>query len=84
LINDNLLDNILSLGHVVVGLLSMFFAYLYCLIVNLGPHSIETYLLTCGGFFTGYLMCLLTLNLVSSATSTVYVCFVENSMSLQV
>jgi hypothetical protein len=78
LINDNLLGNILTLGHVVVGLLSMFFAYLNCLIVNLGPHSNETYL-TCGGLFT-YLMCLATLNFISSATSTVYVCFVDNSI----
>lgn len=84
LINDNLLDNILTMGHLVVGVVSMFLAYFYCLLVNLGPHTIETFMLTCGGFVTGYLMCMLTLNIVSSATSTVYVCFAENSLSLQV
>lgn len=84
LINDNLLDNVLTMGHIVVGLITMFLAYFYCLVVGLGPHSIDTFLLTCGGFLTGYLMCMLTLNIVSSATSTVYVCFVENSSSLQV
>ena len=84
LINDNLLDNILTMGHIVVGILSMFIAYCYCLLVGLGPHSIETFILTCGGLVTGYLMCMLTLNVVSSATSTVYVCFAENSLSLQV
>jgi hypothetical protein len=62
----------------------MFFAYFYCVVSGLGPHSVETFILTGGGLATGYLMCMLTLNVVSSATATVYVCFVENPLALQV
>ena len=84
LINDNLLDNILSFGHCVVGVLSMFIAYIYSYFIGFPPQNIESVLLTSSGFFIGYFMCMLTLNVVSSATSTVYVCFVENPSLLQV
>lgn len=84
LINDNLLDNVLSLGHVVVGVLCMLVGYGYAVVVGLGQNSSYAFLLAMSGFFIGYSMCMLTLNVISSATATVYVCFVENPGSLQV
>jgi hypothetical protein len=84
LINDNLLDNVLSLGHLVVGVLCMLVGYGYAVVVGLGHNSSYAALLAMSGFFIGYSMCMLTLNVISSATATVYVCFAENPSSLQV
>lgn len=58
--------------------------YLYCYLVGFSSDSVETNLLSLSGFVMGYFMCMVTLNVVSSATSTVYVCFAENPSSLQV
>lgn len=84
LINDNLLDNVLTLGHIVVGVLCMLVGYGYAVLAGFGQNSPYALLLAMSGFFVGYSMCMLTLNVISSATATVYVCFVEDPASLQV
>ncbi|CAE7668852.1 pns1, partial [Symbiodinium microadriaticum] len=83
LINDNLLDNVLTMGHLVVGVLCLLVGYGYAVVVGLGQDSSYTILLAMSGFFIGYSMCMLTLNVISSATATVYVCFAENPSTLQ-
>mmetsp|Transcript_21590 Transcript_21590/g.31408 ORF Transcript_21590/g.31408 Transcript_21590/m.31408 type:complete len:619 (+) Transcript_21590:166-2022(+) len=83
LVNDNLLDNVLSLGHMVVGVLCMLIAYGYAAAVGFRGSSPNTFVLVATGFVAGFFMCMLTLNVISSATATVYVCFAENPASLQ-
>ena len=72
-INDELIDNVLSLGYMVVGLLCVMCALFYSNGVGLnGPN---TALLCTLGFFSGHLMCTIALRVVSSAVATVYVCY---------
>lgn len=59
-------------------------AYIYCYLVGFDTQNIESIILIFSGFVIGYFMCMLTLNVVSSATSTIYVCFAENSSIFQV
>lgn len=84
MVNDNLLDNVLTMGHLVVGVICMLVGYGYAILSGFGKSSSYAFILAMSGFFIGYAMCMLTLNVISSATATVYVCFTENPASLQV
>jgi hypothetical protein len=57
------------------GIICVLVAYAYSSAVGLT--SVNTTLLTLLGFFVGFLMFLVTMKTISSAVSTVYVCFAE-------
>lgn len=75
LVNDDIVDTVLTIGSWVGGLLVMLAAFGYASAVGLSAGN--TSLVMAMGFFFGHLMFLITTGVVSSAVATVYVCFAE-------
>lgn len=82
LLNDDIIDVVLNIGHVIVGIVSMCVGYVFGRLSGVG-HA-YTVLLTVFGFAAGYLTSVVALSTISSAVATVYVCYVENPLALQV
>ena len=82
LLNDDIIDVVMNIGHVIIGTTSMSTGYIYGRLTGLG-HA-YTVLLTVFGFVAGYLLSIVALSTISSAVSTVYVCYVDNPHALQV
>jgi len=82
LVNDNLVDSVLSLGYLTVGLTGLLTSFAYSAWVRLN-HA-DAALVATAGFFAGYMMCNVVMKLVSSAVATVFVCYGECPDTLQV
>lgn len=82
LLNDDIIDVVLNIGHVIIGTTSMSMGYVFGRLSGVG-HA-YTMLLTVFGFAAGYLISIVALSTISSAVATVYVCYVDNPMALQV
>jgi hypothetical protein len=82
LLNDDIIDGVLNIGHVMIGVASMSTGYLYGSVAQLG--RAYTVLLTVFGFAAGYLTSQVALATISSAVSTVYVSFVDRPLALEV
>jgi len=82
LLNDDIIDVVMNIGHVIIGTTSMSTGYIYGRLTGLG-HA-YTVLLTVFGFVAGYLLSIVALSTISSAVSTVYVCYVDNPHALQI
>lgn len=75
IVNDDIIDAVLLLGHFVIAILCCLFGYLYA--VKVRASGANVLLTTMFGFFCGYLMSSVLLKNISSAVSTIYVCFCE-------
>lgn len=82
LLNDDIIDVVLNIGHIIIGTTSMSVGYIYGRLSGLG-HA-YTVLLTVFGFAAGYLVSIVALSTISSAVATVYVCYVDNPDTLRV
>lgn len=82
LLNDDIIDVVVSVGHIITGSITMAIGYLYGSYSSIG--HVYTLLLTVFGFTAGYLVSTVALSTISSAVSTVYVSYIENPNSLQV
>jgi hypothetical protein len=82
LLNDDIIDVVLNIGHVIIGIVSMCVGYVFGRLSNVG-HA-YTVLLTVFGFAAGFLTSIVALSTISSAVATVYVSYVENPLALQV
>ena len=82
LLNDDIIDIVLNIGHIIIGTTSMSVGYIYGRLSGVG-HA-YTVLLTIFGFAVGYLISIVALSTISSAVATVYVCYVDNPHALQV
>ena len=82
LLNDDIIDVVLNIGHIIIGTTSMSVGYIYGRLSGLG-HA-YTVLLTVFGFAAGYLVSIVALSTISSAVATVYVCYVDNPDALRV
>ncbi|KAJ1404368.1 plasma-membrane choline transporter-domain-containing protein, partial [Ochromonadaceae sp. CCMP2298] len=81
LLNGDIVDVVLGLGHLVIGATAMASAHLYARLSGLP--QVYSLLLTVFGFAAGYMVSTVALTPVSSAVSSVYVCFVDNPQALQ-
>lgn len=82
LLNDDIIDMVLNVGHVIIGTVSMTVGYIYGRLTGLS-HA-YTVLLTVFGFAVGYLISIVALSTISSAVATVYLCYVDDPLALQV
>mmetsp|Transcript_60107 Transcript_60107/g.118185 ORF Transcript_60107/g.118185 Transcript_60107/m.118185 type:complete len:847 (-) Transcript_60107:134-2674(-) len=82
LLNDDIIDVVLNIGHIIIGTISMCVGYVYGRMTGVG-HA-YTVLLTVFGFAVGYLISIVALSTISSAVATVYVSYVDNPLALQV
>lgn len=82
LLNDDIIDVVLQIGHLIIGIVAMCVGYVYGRLSGVG--YAYTVLLTVFGFAAGYLISVVALSTVSSAVATVYVCYVERPLQLQV
>jgi hypothetical protein len=82
LLNDDIIDVVLNIGHFIIGTISMCVGYVYGRVSGVG-HA-YTVLLTVFGFAVGYLISIVALSTISSAVATVYVSYVGNPLALQV
>ena len=76
IINDDLVDNALSFGSFGIGMLCGLLAYLYSEAADIGAAYTTPMVIV--GICIGIGMSSVTLNVVSSAVATVFVCFAEN------
>lgn len=88
-INDNIVDNMLTISHMIIGSCGMITGYLYCNIMNYLHYEgmftgMDITIISSLGFVSGFMMSTLTLTLISSAVSTVYVCYIDNPSALKV
>lgn len=81
IINDDLIDTALSFGCLGCGILTGFIGWSYS--VGIGVSSDYQLVLFICGLIAGYAMSQVTLNVISSAVATVFVCFAENPAALQ-
>lgn len=82
LLNDDIIDLLIHISTVMIGLLTMILAYMYCKAVVLS-HA-YSYLLAIFSFFCGYVMSTVLLSTMSSAVTTVYVSFAKNPREFEV
>jgi hypothetical protein len=82
LVNDDIVDSMLFYCNIAVALICAFVAYIYSFSanMNLGDRKILIRL----GFFVGLMMSLLVTRVVSSAVSTIFVCFAKDYEILEV
>ena len=82
LLNDDIIDLLIQISTIMIGLLTMILAYVYCKSVILS--KTYSYLLALFAFFCGYVMSTVLLSTMSSAVTTVYVSFAKNPQDLEV
>lgn len=80
IINDDLIDTALSFGCMGCGVLTGFIGWSYS--VSIGVSSDYQLVLFICGLIAGFAMSQVTLNVISSAVATVFVCFAENPAAL--
>ncbi|GMI45134.1 hypothetical protein TrCOL_g588 [Triparma columacea] len=80
IINDDLIETALSFGCVGTGFLTALVGWLFGHAI--GVDSQYLLFMFIGGFISGFSMAQITLNVISSAVATVFVCFAENPASL--
>lgn len=88
-LDDSLISRVLVLGSVVVGLLTCGLG-LVVAALPLWPSSLSSeeqeeikVVLAVGGLMVGFVVCDVMMGQISSAVSTIYVCFVEDAAALQ-
>ncbi len=81
IINDDLIENALTFGSLGVGIFTALPVYFYTLVDD-SVDSTTQFLLVFGCFIVGIVMSSITLNVVSSAVATVFVCFAENPAAI--
>jgi len=75
ILNDSLIDDVLTLGTIVVGVLNSAIGSAFA--AGLGLSSTSTLLLGLFGLFLGCTTCMVALKVVNSAVATVFVLFAE-------
>ena len=80
IINDDLIDTALTFGCIGAGLITGFIGWIYG--VALDVESEHLMFLFIAGLIAGFSMSQVTLNVISSAVATIFVCFAENPQSL--
>jgi hypothetical protein len=85
IINDNLVDNVLSLFIVSVGAVTAALAVIFTQIEAGVFEDLEQKELVMGfiGFFIGISMCQIVMGTVQSAVATIFVCFAEDPHAMQ-
>lgn len=81
-INDDIIDYVLSLSHILIGILSSLLIFGYC--HGQGISSVNTTLLLVMAYNCGHFMSTVTTNIISSAVATIFVCFAEKTELFQV
>lgn len=80
IVNDEITDTVLSLSHMVVGAVCLAVCHLYA--KGVGLSSADSVLLSTFGALVGYLMCTVTMKVISSAVATTFVCYAESPEAL--
>lgn len=85
MINDNLISNVLTMGSLLVGVLSSLFGYIYLLVVkpsyNSTGNMTPIVLLIC--FIIGMSMFSTVSTVISSGVTTTFVCLAEDPEALR-
>ena len=76
IINDDIIDFVLIVSNVAIGLLTMMTCYYYSQLSEM-ESGLNVSLLTMLGFLSGYFASKTTLSIISSAVSTIYICYGE-------
>jgi uncharacterized membrane protein YgcG len=82
IVNDEIVDVVLSMGHLVIALFCCGVAYIYGYSVHL--IKVDRVILANTGFLAGYLVCTVTLKVIASAVATVYVLYAEEPQEFEV
>jgi hypothetical protein len=82
IVNDEIVDIVLSLGHLVIAIVACGVATIYGYSHRLV--KADRIILSSTGFLAGYLVCAVTLKVISSAVATTYVLFAEEPQEFEV
>jgi len=80
IVNDNLIDNVLTLGTLLGALLTATCGGVAAVIVDISDYWIHMAIL---GFFVGVIMMSLVMSIVESGVATIFVCFAEEPATMQ-
>lgn len=82
IINDDIIDYVLFISHILIGVISTLLMFAYC--HSKGVSHVNSSILMVLGYNCGHFMSTVTTNVISSAVATIFVCFAEKTELFQV
>ncbi|KAJ3054888.1 putative choline transporter, neither null mutation nor overexpression affects choline transport [Rhizophlyctis rosea] len=84
IINDNLVGNVLSIGALLIGLITAFVGYLYVQLSPSIPNDTPTFIIIAlVAFFIGFSEFSILANVIDSGVTTTFVCLAEDPEALR-
>ncbi|KAJ9048669.1 putative choline transporter, neither null mutation nor overexpression affects choline transport [Entomophthora muscae] len=82
IVNDSLIGNVLSLGCILISLLSCAASLLVASVMRIVLDTLEWVLLGFAGFFIGFMVSAVVTSVIESANNAFFVCLAEDPQAL--